>query len=122
MKDPAIREEWAKRVARWRDSGLSAVEFGAAARLNPRSLRWWRWHLSKEGAPPKTRRRRSGPSTAMTKTAPVTLPPLTFVELASPVALDSLEVILPSSVRISVRTGFDDTTLGRLLDVLERRR
>lgn len=31
MKDPAIREKWAKRVERWRDSGLSATEFAAAS-------------------------------------------------------------------------------------------
>ncbi len=48
--------------------------------------------------------------------------PLTFVEMTAPVVSDALEVILPTSVRVCVRPGFDDATLARLLDVLERRR
>jgi hypothetical protein len=35
---------------------------------------------------------------------------------------DRLEVVLASSVRIRVRPGFDSTTLGRLLEVLEPKR
>lgn len=123
MKDPAIREKWAKRVERWRDSGLSATEFAAASGINARSLTWWRWQLSKSSPPaPKVRRRRRSvtPSAAITKAT--TLPALTFVEMTPPVVTDALEVILPSTIRICVRTGFDDTTLARLLDVLERRR
>lgn len=32
------REEWAKRVERWRDSGLKAAEFAAELGINPRTL------------------------------------------------------------------------------------
>src|SRR5436305_195417 len=32
------REEWAERVERWKDSGLSAKEFGAELGINPRTL------------------------------------------------------------------------------------
>jgi hypothetical protein len=46
---------------------------------------------------------------------------LTFVEMTAPIATEALEVVLPTTVRIRVRPGFDDATLGRLLDVLERR-
>jgi hypothetical protein len=42
--------------------------------------------------------------------------------MTAPAALDKLEVVLPSMVRICVRPGFDAATLGRLLDVLEQRR
>ena len=48
--------------------------------------------------------------------------PMTFVEMSAPISTDALEVILPTTVRVCVRPGFDDKTLGRLLDVLEQRR
>ncbi len=44
--DPAVREAWAKRVERWKDSGLSAKEYAAETGLNAHSLSWWRWRLA----------------------------------------------------------------------------
>jgi hypothetical protein len=35
------REEWAKRVERWADSGLTASEFAAELGINPRTLSYW---------------------------------------------------------------------------------
>jgi DNA-binding CsgD family transcriptional regulator len=35
------RAEWAKRVERWKDSGLTAKEFAAELGINPRSLVFW---------------------------------------------------------------------------------
>jgi hypothetical protein len=32
------REEWAKRVERWRDSGLTTAEFATELGINPRTL------------------------------------------------------------------------------------
>ena len=123
MKDPAVRETWAKRVERWQDSGLSGKAFAAEIGINARSLSWWRWHLARgEIAPaptPRRRRRSRAPDTAMARAA--TISPMTFVEMTAPVLTDGLEVILRTTVRVCVRPGFDDATLGRLLDVLERR-
>ena len=48
--------------------------------------------------------------------------PMTFVEMSAPFSTDALEVILPTTVRVSVRPGFDDKPRGRLLDVPEQRR
>src|SRR5438876_12043657 len=42
------REEWAKRVERWRDSGLRTAEFAAELGVNPRTLTYWKWLLGKE--------------------------------------------------------------------------
>lgn len=42
------REEWAKRVERWRDSGLKCAEFAAEVGVNPRTLTYWKWILGKE--------------------------------------------------------------------------
>jgi transposase len=110
------REVWAERVERWRDSGLTAKEYAAEAGVNAHSLSWWKWRLS-SGATARgraPRRRRSIP-------APATTSPLTFVEMTTTVAREPLEVVLPSSIRILVPSTFDAPTLGRLLDVLERR-
>ena len=122
MKDPAVREAWAKRVARWKDSGLSARAFAAEVGLNPRSLSWWRWHLAKDQAPAAAvrRRRRRSTTPVATMARPPASSPITFVEMPAPLASDGLEVVV-RTVRVFVRPGFDDTTLSRLLDVLERR-
>lgn len=119
--DPAVRETWAKRVERWKDSGLSAKEFAAETGLNARSLSWWRWRLA-GGEPTKSSRKRTRPSkrpAKITKAAPT---PLSFVELTAAVVREPLEIVLPTTLRVRVPIGFDDATLVRLLDVLERRR
>jgi len=110
------REAWAKRVERWRDSGLTAKEYAAEAGINAHSLSWWKWRLSSGAAAQERvpRRRRSTPSAA-------TASPLTFVEMTAAVAQEPLEVVLPSSIRIVVPSTFDAAALGRLLDVLEHR-
>ncbi len=119
----AAREIWAKRVERWKDSGLTAKEFAAELGINAHSLSWWRWRLSSEAGQlaPTARRRRPH---AMSKAAPTTpsTPPLTFVEMTASIATEPLEVVLPSSIRIRVPSSFEASTLGRLLDVLEQRR
>jgi hypothetical protein len=118
--DPAVRETWAKRVERWKDSGLSAKEFCAETGINAHSLAWWRWRLA-GGEPTRSRQRKrsSKPEVEIAKEPSV---PLSFVEMTAAVVRESLEIVLPSAVRVRIPIGFDDTTLARLLDVLERRR
>jgi len=112
------RETWTKRIEQWKASGLSAKEFAAKLGVRARTLSWWGWNLSRRSRSRLARKR----AVAITRTAPApSLSPLTFVEMSSPVATEPLEVVLPTSHRIRVRPGFDDTTLNRLLDVLERR-
>jgi hypothetical protein len=115
------RERWAERVAEWKASGKSIREFAGVAGLNARSLAWWRWEL--DGAKRKgdsrkargTRRRRPSRKTT-------TPSALTFVEMTAAASDASLELVLPSAVRIRVGPGFDAATLGRLMAVLESRR
>jgi hypothetical protein len=109
------RETWAKRVERWRDSGLTAKQYASELGISAQSLSWWKWRLSSGAKAPQgaqARRPRALPPPA----------PLTFVEMAAPPARESLEVVLPSSIRIVVPSTFDAPTLGRLLDLLEQRR
>jgi hypothetical protein len=110
----ADRETWAKRVERWKDSGLSAKEFAVELGVSPKSLAWWKWQLTKEDAPTRRRVRR-----ARTKAA---ISPLTFVEMSASPTRESLEVVLASGARIRVPVDFDPAALGRLVDVLDKRR
>jgi hypothetical protein len=114
--DRTSREEWAKRVERWGDSGLTAKEYAAEIGIKAHTLSWWKWRLSSgataQGRVPRKRRATASPAIAG---------PLTFVEMAAAVAHEPLEVVLPSSIRIRVPSTFDAPALGRLLDVLEHR-
>jgi len=113
------RETWAKRVEALNASGLSVAKFAAEAKINPRSLTWWRWHLGTGRKTPKrdVRRSRRRRSAAMA----TTISPMTFIEMRAAEATEGLEVVLRSGVRIKVRPGFDSSTLAQLLDVLELR-
>lgn len=115
------REVWAERVAKLTESGLTLREFASQLGINHRSLSWWKWQLASKApdTAPKRTRRRQAPAPIAKAT---TISPLTFVEMTATTETDGLEVVLPSSVRIRVRRGFDAATLGRLLDVLEARR
>src|SRR5215467_11700481 len=109
------REVWAKRVERWKDSGLTASEYAAENGIKARSLTWWRWHLGADSTKRSSahRRPRRAPS------AP-TSHPLTFVEVAPVPTTEPLEVVLTSGRQIRVPVGFDSPTFERLLGILER--
>lgn len=42
------RDEWARRVQRWQDSGLTAREFASETGLKATSLTFWKWPLKKD--------------------------------------------------------------------------
>jgi len=109
----ADRETWAKRVERWKDSGLSAAEFATEIGVSAKALSWWKWQLSK-GEKRKVARRPKAPKVALS--------PMTFVEMSAPARFDVIELVLPSGVRIRVPAPVDSDALGRVLDVLEKRR
>jgi len=112
--DQTKRETWTKRVDRWNDSGLTADEFASEVGISSKSLRWWKWRLGSESraagktnAPPKRTRKKNSP--------------LTFVELAPQVVSAPIEIVLRSGIQVRVPTGFDVSTLERVLGVVERR-
>jgi len=100
----SAREIWAKRVERWKASGLSAAEFARREKVRERTLKWWKWQLGSRAK----------------KAAPIS--PLTFVEMTSTAPQDGLELVVESGTRVRVPSDFDAATLARLLDVLEHRR
>lgn len=125
------RDEWAKRVERWRESGLTAAEFAAEVGVNPRTLSYWKWRIgSKRGRslsskPKKARTKRASRSGTPKKAAALTVRPLSFVEVTkatSALSGEPFEVELVSGERIRIPSSFDASSLSRLLDVLGRSR
>lgn len=102
------REEWRRRVARWRASGLSAKEFAAKHGLNPSTLGWWRSELRREDEAG------SAEPAGMLASALVEVMP---VEGDG----NSFVIELDGGRRLHVPPTFDDVTLRGLLKVLERR-
>jgi len=89
------RDEWARRVQEWQESGLSAAEYARRKRLRARSLTWWRWKLEGEAA-------------------------TAFVELhVDEVRGEPIEVVLGNGRVVRVPSVFDDTLLARVLSVAE---
>lgn len=111
------REAWAKRVERWKASGLTAAEFAARHGLAATSLKWWKWRLGARDRKGAARRHR-----VLARTTAERMSPLTFVEMSAVVRGEPLELVLPNGLAIRVPTGFDTETLERLLDVLSKRR
>lgn len=104
------RETWAKRVERWRESGLSAAEFAAEIGVTPKSLSWWKWQLGKASAAPATKHQK--------KTGKVAVSPLTFVEMTAPVRSEPIEIVFPSGVRVRVPVSADAAALTRVIQAL----
>ena len=113
----ATREDWSKRVERWKDSGLTATEFAAEVGISARSLSWWRWRLGSKVSPPPSPARRPRPRALAATTPAKPARPLAFVEITAPQTRESIEVVLGQGRSIRVPVGFDAPTLERLLAV-----
>lgn len=108
MTKRATGEEWAKRVAAWRASGLTAKQFAAEIGARASTLRWWVWHLGAGGKKAEPRGRRG------------------FVEVVAPwsgarAASEAFELELRSGDRLRIPSSFDGEALRRLLGIVEGR-
>jgi len=120
------RVEWANRVERWKDSGLSAKEYAAEIGVKATTLSYWSWKLGASGElggrrtgekPAAGTRRRGG--------EPSPGGAARFVELAastSVAAEPALELVLSGGLRVRVAAGFDEATLTRLVRAVEASR
>ena len=95
----ASRADWAKRVERWKDSGLTAKEFAAETGLNASTLSYWKWRLGVEQCSDKPADK---PRTK--KSRPTRQPPKarskapTFVEVTAPTPVaEPLELVMPGA-------------------------
>jgi hypothetical protein len=120
------REEWAKRVERWRDSGLTCGEFASEIGVNPRTLTYWKWILGKEARGEKRTwlsRKRGEPRSrrAATSDAAPSMPPVIsgLIEVQATAGDARFELELGSGRRLRVPASFDAAELRRLLEVLE---
>ena len=121
------REEWRKRVERWRDSGLTAAEFAGELGINPRTLMYWKWLLARDAnasAPALERRQAPKRARASKQAQPLVAVPLArdragLIEIQSAAADGRFELELGRGRRIRVPASFDADGLRRLLDVLE---
>jgi hypothetical protein len=114
------REEWAKRVERWRESGLSCAEFATELGINPRTLTYWQYILRKEARGEKRtwpRRRDAASKAPRAATATVVAEP--FIEVQAVERSSLFELQLRGGRRLSVARDFDAGALRRLLEVLE---
>jgi transposase len=121
----ATRAEWARRVARWRRSGLSAKEFAAREGFNASTLTFWSWKLGTlKGSVPQGRRTRGGATPGRKQnhaTEPDASDAFVGFDLVAPRAASSdLELVLDDGLRVRVPAGFDAPTLERMVALLRR--
>lgn len=106
----ASRDEWRKRVDRWKDSGLTAKEFAAETGINAGTLQFWRYKLTR-GTPASARRRARRAAASIVSS---------IVEVRPAPAEESrFEIELGNGRRVRVPVVFDATALRSLLSVLD---
>ncbi|HVW30387.1 MAG TPA: hypothetical protein VHC69_33745 [Polyangiaceae bacterium] len=93
---------------------MTGKEFAAEIGVTPKALAWWKWHLAKEQPAKATWGRPRKRKTALS--------PMTFIEMAPAAKMEAVEIVWPSGVRMLVPSGVDTSALGRIIDVLEKRR
>lgn len=106
------RQEWAKRVERWQDSGLTAKEFAVELGVNPRTLVYWKWQLS----------RGNGSTASTSEAAKIETSrstPLPLVDVTPLTHAATYELELSRGRRLTIPSTFDEAALRRLLAVLE---
>lgn len=107
----ANREEWLKRVERWKESGLTAKEFAAETGINASTLQFWRYKLRKPG-PASERARRPRVTSAI-------LSSIVEVRPAATSGDARFEVELANGRRLRVPAVYDASALRALMAVLE---
>jgi transposase-like protein len=111
------REEWAKRVERWKDSGLTAKEFATELGIKPRALMFWKWQLSR-GAGHEAKE--SAPNEVAAPRRARRAKRLPLIELTAPAAPSAFELDVGGGCRLMIPAKFDAASLRRLLVVLGR--
>jgi transposase len=108
-------DAWAKRVERWRRSGLTAAQFAAREGINRHTLAYWKWKLRREAQTPP--RRELEPVVRVGDVVEVVAP---HADVAEPAR--AFEIVLAQGYRVRLGDAFAGDALSRLLDVLEARR
>jgi hypothetical protein len=105
------RDEWRKRVERWRDSGLTAKDFAAETGINAGTLQFWKYKLGKQEE--RSPRRSARNAVAAIASSLVEVRPVSM-------ALETrFEIELVGGRRVHVPAVFDPAALKSLLAVVE---
>jgi hypothetical protein len=121
-RDPAREKFWRRTIRRQQRSGLTVRDFCSHEGLKDWTFRWWRQELARRdrqssAASPDEQEAESA------ETAPVFLP-VRVVDLEAASrrpAAPTIEIVLPTGPIVRVPSGFDPSTLGHVLAVLEGR-
>lgn len=109
--------EWAEEIERWKRSGLSRAEYAAQSGLKLGSLSYWKWHFETKGKTRLGGKRKPAKSLSFVE---VTRNPKEAMTNAN--ASSWYEVTLANGARVRVSSEFDEPSLLRLVELLERRR
>jgi transposase len=107
--------EWAKRVERWHDSGLTAKEFAAEISVNAGTLSQWKYKLRRQAAPAENTVR---PRVPREKLIPPGFLRVVPVEAKAVAAATVFEIVLGGRTIVRVPNDFDETALLRLVRAL----
>jgi hypothetical protein len=106
------REEWRKRVERWKDSGLTAQQYASELGIKASTLQYWKHKLGKPELMPGRKPGRAAQAHG--------LPSLIELQPIMAASSAAFELELGSGRRLRIPVGFDASALERLLTVLER--
>lgn len=104
----ATRKDWAKRVKKWKASGLNASAFALQEGIDAKQLVWWRWKLGSTAPkePPEAPR-----------FVPVHIVEAPARSVSTPTAI---EIVLPNGRTVRALPGFDAGMLEQVLAIADR--
>ena len=123
------QKKWQERVAEWRRSGETSVQFCEGKDFSPSGLRHWAWRLERlDVSTPKSKDSTPSESSEQPRLVRVVTKPSVeahdhaLIPGDTPSHSPGSELVIEVGVvRIGVRRGFDTSTLSSVLDVLEAR-
>jgi hypothetical protein len=107
--------EWAKRVERWRDSGLTAKEFASEINVNAGTLTAWKYKLRREST---LAERAARPGIRKADDVPGFLRVVPVQAEDARAMPASFEVVIGTRTVVRVPNDFDKTALIRLVRAL----
>lgn len=110
----ATQAEWAKRVERWQESGLTAKEFAAELNLNAGTLSYWKYKLRRQTASVAREAlpgiRKAEGTAGFLRVVPV--------QTDHAAAAARFEIVIGERTVVRVPSDFEETALIRLVRAL----